>query len=68
MTDKLKIVSLCDGMSCGALALDTWLEQQGLTHDDIEYHAFEIDKYADAVSSYRYPNDIRHGTQGIGLT
>ena len=22
MTDKLKIVSLCDGMSCGALALE----------------------------------------------
>ena len=54
MKDKLKIVSLCDGMSCGALALEPWLEQQGLTWDDIEYHAFEIDKYADAVSRYNY--------------
>ena len=61
MKQKLKIVSLCDGMSCGALALDTWLEQQGLTHDDIEYHAFEIDKYADAVSRYNYPLMYRHG-------
>jgi site-specific DNA-cytosine methylase len=61
MKQKLKIVSLCDGMSCGALALDTWLEQQGLTWDDIEYHAFEIDKYADAVSRYNYPLMYRHG-------
>ena len=61
MTDKLKIISLCDGMSCGALALESWLEQQGLTWDDIEYHAFEIDKYADAVSRYNYPLMYRHG-------
>ena len=61
MTDKLKIISLCDGMSCGALALEPWLEQQGLTWDDIEYHAFEIDKYADAVSRYNYPLMYRHG-------
>jgi len=61
MTDKLKIISLCDGMSCGALALEPWLEQQGLTWDNIEYHAFEIDKYADAVSRYNYPYMYRHG-------
>ena len=61
MKDKLKIISLCDGMSCGALALEPWLEQQGLTWDDIEYHAFEIDKYADAVSRYNYPYMYRHG-------
>jgi site-specific DNA-cytosine methylase len=61
MTDKLKIISLCDGMSCGALALEPWLDQQGLTWDDIEYHAFEIDKYADAVSRYNYPMMYRHG-------
>ena len=61
MKQKLKIVSLCDGMSCGALALEPWLEQQGLTWDDIEYHAFEIDKYADAVSRYNYPLIYRHG-------
>ena len=61
MKDKLKIISLCDGMSCGALALEPWLDQQGLTWDDIEYHAFEIDKYADAVSQYNYPLMYRHG-------
>jgi DNA (cytosine-5)-methyltransferase 3A len=61
MKQKLKIVSLCDGMSCGALALEPWLEQQGLTWDDIEYHAFEIDKYAEAVSQYNYPLMYRHG-------
>ena len=61
MKQKLVIVSLCDGMSCGALALDTWLEQKGLTWDDIEDHAFEKDKYADAVSRYNYPLMYRHG-------
>ena len=61
MKDKLKIISLCDGMSCGALALEPWLDQEGLTWDDVEYHAFEIDKYADAVSRYNYPLMHRHG-------
>ncbi len=61
MKDKLKIISLCDGMSCGALALEPWLDQEGLTWDDVEYHAFEIDKYADAVSRYNYPTMYRHG-------
>ena len=49
------VASLCDGMSCGHLALDK------LGHTDIEYHAFEIDKYAEAVSRYAYPDAIRHG-------
>jgi len=49
------VASLCDGMSCGHLALDK------LGHTDIEYHAFEIDKYADAVSRCSYPKIIRHG-------
>ena len=61
MKQKLKIISLCDGMSCGALALEPWLDQEGLTWDNIEYHAFEIDKYADAVSRYNYPLMYRHG-------
>ena len=61
MKDKLIIISFCDGMSCGALALEPWLDKQGLTWDDIEYHAFEIDKFADAVSRYNYPLMYRHG-------
>jgi site-specific DNA-cytosine methylase len=55
---KKIVVSLCDGMSCGAIALD----RLGLMTDkDVEYHAFEIDKYAEAVSRYNYPEIIRHG-------
>ena len=61
------VASLCDGMSCGHLALNKLgykdLSFQLVTPEDklIEYHTFEIDKYAEAVSKYRYPNAIRHG-------
>ena len=61
------VASLCDGMSCGHLALNKLgykdLSFQLVTPEDrlIEYHTFEIDKYAEAVSRYRYPNAIRHG-------
>jgi DNA-cytosine methyltransferase len=54
---KKIVVSLCDGMSCGAIALD----RLGLMDNDVEYHAFEIDKYAEAVSRMNYPEAIRHG-------
>ena len=54
---KKIVVSLCDGMSCGAIALD----RLGLMDNDLEYHAFEIDKYAEAVSRMNYPEAIRHG-------
>ena len=36
MTKKI-VVSLCDGMSCGAIALD----RLGLMDNDVEYHSFE---------------------------
>ena len=61
------VASLCDGMSCGHLALNKlgYKDEsfQLVTPEDklIEYHTFEIDKYAEAVSRYRYPNAIRHG-------
>ena len=61
------VASLCDGMSCGHLALNKlgYKDEsfQLVTPEDklIEYHTFEIDKYAEAVSKYRYPNAIRHG-------
>jgi DNA (cytosine-5)-methyltransferase 3A len=48
----LKIVSLFDGVSCGRLALD----RAGIAVS--LYEAFEIDKYAMAISRYNYP-DIR---------
>ncbi len=56
MTKKI-VASLCDGMSCGAIALD----RLGLMDKDVEYHTFEIDKYAEAVSLMNYPEAIRHG-------
>lgn len=56
MTKKI-VASLCDGMSCGAVALD----RLGLMDKDVEYHAFEIDKYAESVSRMNYPEIVRHG-------
>ena len=51
----MKILSLFDGISCGMLAL----QRAGIPVD--EYHAFEIDKYALAVSKKNYPEIIQHG-------
>jgi DNA (cytosine-5)-methyltransferase 3A len=52
LIQKLNIVSLFDGISCGRAALD----RAGIAVNS--YSAFEIDKYAKAVSRYNYP-DIR---------
>ena len=49
----LRVVSLFDGISCGHVAL----ERAG--YDVSYYAAFEIDKYAKAISRYQYPN-IKH--------
>ena len=49
------VVSFFDGMSGARIALDR------IRSPPKEYHAFEIDKYATAVSRYRYPDIIRHG-------
>ena len=51
----LKIVSLFDGVSCGRLALD----RAGIAVSI--YEAFEIDKYAMAVSRYNYPEIRQNG-------
>jgi hypothetical protein len=51
----LKVVSLFDGISCGRVAL----ERAG--HTVFSYHAFEIDKYAKAVSRYNYPDIVQCG-------
>ena len=50
MREKLNIVSLFDGISCGRVALD----RAGIAVNS--YSAFEIDKYAKAVSRYNYPD------------
>lgn len=55
MGQGLKVVSLFDGVSCGRVAL----ERLGLTVS--AYEAFEIDKFAKAVSRYNYPDIHQHG-------
>ncbi len=51
----MKVLSLFDGISCGRIAL----ERAGI---DVEkYDAFEIDKYAVAVSKNNYPDIVHHG-------
>lgn len=51
----MNVLSLFDGMSCGMLAL----KQAGVKVD--KYIASEIDKYADAVSRYNFPEIERLG-------
>ncbi len=51
----MKVLSLFDGISCGRLAL----ERANLAVEN--YDAFEIDKYAVAVSKNNYPDIVHHG-------
>lgn len=51
----IKVASLFDGISCGRLALD----RAGIAVSS--YEAFEIDKYAMAVSRYNYPGITQRG-------
>lgn len=51
----MKVLSLFDGMSCGRIAL----EKSGIEVE--KYYASEIDKYAEAVSRYNYPDIVRLG-------
>lgn len=51
----MRVLSLFDGISCGMLAL----ERAGIPVEN--YDAFEIDKYAIAVSEKNYPNIVHHG-------
>ena len=48
-------VSICDGLSGTRIAWD----RVGL--GQAEWHVFETDKYASAVSRYNYPDMTRHG-------
>lgn len=55
MKNGLRVVSLFDGISCGRVAL----ERAGYS---ISYYAaFEIDRYAKAISRYQYPDILQHG-------
>jgi len=49
------VVSLFDGISCGRVAL----ERAG--YAVLSYEAFEIDKYAKAVSRFNYPENTQRG-------
>lgn len=49
------MLSLFDGISCGRLALD----RSGIAVE--AYAAFEIDRYARAISRYNYPDITQHG-------
>lgn len=53
--DKINVLSLFDGMSCGRLALD----RVDIKVDN--YYASEIDKYAIAVTQHNFTNTIQLG-------
>ena len=51
--EKLKVVSLFDGISCGQIAF----ERANINID--EYYAFEVDTNAIKVTQKNYPNTIQ---------
>ena len=55
MKEKINVLSLFDGMSCGQIALN----KIGIEVDN--YFASEIDKYAMKVTQHNFPNTIQIG-------
>lgn len=53
--EKTVVLSMYDGIGTGRYCLD----KMGFTN--VEYHAFEIDKYAMQISKSNYPDIIYHG-------
>lgn len=53
--EKINVLSLFDGMSCGQIALN----RIGIEYDN--YFASEIDKHAIKVTQHNYPNTIQLG-------
>lgn len=53
--EKLLVLSMYDGIATGRYCLD----KMGFTN--VEYHAYEIDKYAMAIAKDNYPDIIYHG-------
>ncbi|MBR0189836.1 MAG: DNA cytosine methyltransferase [Clostridia bacterium] len=53
--EKLLVLSMYDGIGTGHYCLD----KMGFTN--VEYHAYEIDKYAMTVARSNYPDIIYHG-------
>ena len=54
-TERVEVLSMYDGMSCGHIALD----KLGATVD--RYYATEIDKYAIKTTMENYPDTIQLG-------
>ena len=54
-SEKIIVLSMYDGIGTGRYCLD----KMGFTN--VEYHAFEIDKYAAKVANHNYPDIIQHG-------
>lgn len=53
--EKILVLSMYDGIGTGRYCLD----RLGFTN--VEYHAYEIDKYAMTIARSNYPNIIYHG-------
>lgn len=53
--EKIVVFSMYDGIGTGRYCID----KMGFTN--VEYHAFEIDKYAIQIAQSNYPDIIEHG-------
>lgn len=53
--EKILVLSMYDGIGTGRYCLD----KMGFTN--VEYHAYEIDKYAMKIAMSNYPDIIQHG-------
>ena len=51
----IQVLSMYDGIGTGRYVLD----KMGFTN--VEYHAYEIDKYAMQIAMSNYPDIIQHG-------
>lgn len=53
--EKIVVLSMYDGIGTGRYCLDK------MGFKNVEYHAFEIDKYAIQIAQSNYPDIIEHG-------
>lgn len=53
--EKIVVLSMYDGIATGRYCLDK------MGFKNVEYHAYEIDKYAIQVAMSNYPGIIQHG-------
>lgn len=53
--EKIVVLSMYDGIGTGRYCLDK------MGFKNVEYHAFEIDKYAMQIAKSNYPDIIEHG-------